>query len=50
MTGLYISLDDYIVDPLDEILAAIEPVEEEFLYYPSKMNEKKEPATRLKVL
>lgn len=38
MTGLFISIDDYIVDPLDEILATIESVEEEYLYYPSKMN------------
>lgn len=49
MTGLFISLDDYIIDPIKEEGLILSDATEEYFFYASKMN-KKEPATRLKVL
>lgn len=48
MTGLFISLDDYIIDPIEEGLVLAD-VNEEYWFYASKMNKKKEPTTHLKV-
>lgn len=41
MTGLFINIDEYIIDPIEEdeglVLA---DVTEEYFFYPSKMNKK----------
>jgi hypothetical protein len=49
MTGLFIALDDYIIDPIEEEGLILADVNEEYWFYASKMNKKKEPTTRLKV-
>lgn len=38
MTGLFISLDDYIVDPIEEDGLTLSGVTEEYWFYASKMN------------
>jgi hypothetical protein len=50
MTGLFISLDDYIIDPIEEEGLVLADATEEYWFYPSKMNKKKEPTTSLKGL
>ena len=50
MTGLFISLDDYIIDPIEEEGLVLSDVTEEYWFYSSKLNKKKEPATSLKGL
>lgn len=50
MTGLFISLDDYIIDPIEEEGLVLSDVTEEYFFYASKMNKKKEPTTSLKCL
>lgn len=50
MTGLFIALDDYIIDPIEEEGLVLADVTEEYFCYASKMNKKKEPTTSLKGL
>lgn len=50
MTGLFISLDDYIIDPIEEEFLTLQDITEEYYFFASKMNKKKEPTTSLKVL
>jgi hypothetical protein len=50
MTGLFIALDDYIIDPIEEEGLVLSDVTEEYFFYASKMNKKKEPTTSLKCL
>ena len=40
MTGLFIALDDYIIDPIEEEGLTLSDVTEEYFFYPSKMNKK----------
>lgn len=47
MTGLFISLDDYIIDPIEEEGLILSDVNEEYWFFSSKMNK---PTTSLKVL
>jgi hypothetical protein len=49
MTGLFISLDNYIIDPIEEEGLILSDATEEYFFYASKMNKKKEPTTHLKV-
>lgn len=38
MTGLFISLDDYIIDPIDEEGLTLVDADDEYFFYSSKMN------------
>lgn len=49
MTGLFIALDDYIIDHIEEEGLILSDATEEYFFYASKMN-KKEPATSPKGL
>lgn len=50
MTGLFISLDEYIIDPIEEEGLVLSDVTDEYYFYSSKMNKRKEPTTSPKGL
>jgi hypothetical protein len=40
MTGLFISLDEYIIDPIEEEWMTLTGVTEEYWFFSSQMNKK----------
>lgn len=38
MTGLFISLDEYIIDPIEDEGLTIEDADDEYFFFSSKMN------------
>lgn len=40
MTGLFISLDDYIIDPIEDEGLVLSDVTDEYYFYSSKMNKR----------